>query len=278
MLQKETLGSEKSQVPFFAGRFKAASEFYTTGRPTYPVLLSRRVAALVGLTSSDAVLDLGTGPGFLAIDFAPLARSVTAVEPAAEMLAVAQANVAKAGVAVRLIHARAEELTQEVGRFKLATIGRAFHWLDRKKSLSILDGLLEVGGAVVLFGERYPEVPANAWQPEFQALIDSYSTADPARPLIHASVKHETVLLESAFDQLERVAVLERRETSIERFVDRALSFASTWEGRPGSRSEDLAHEVRKLIGKYADARGIVNEVLEGQALVARRSRDLAAS
>jgi SAM-dependent methyltransferase len=260
-----------AETPFFPHRFKLASQYYTTGRPTYPPLLSRRVAQLVGLGREHNVLDLGTGPGFLAIDFAPLAKSVVAVDPAPEMLAAAEVNIAAAKVAVRLVRARSDELTAELGRFRLVTIGRAFHWMDRVQTLKTLDALLDEGGAVALFAERYPEVPANAWQPEFQAIVDSYSTEDPARPLIHGSVKHEAILLDSAFDQLERVAVLEQRETPVERFVDRALSFASTWEGRPGSRVEDLAHEIRRSVAKHADASGIVREVLEGHALVARR-------
>ena len=72
------------QTRYFPERFKVASQFYTTGRPTYPPLLSRRVAALVGVGKLDSVLDLGTGPGFLAIDFAPLAKTVTAVDPATD--------------------------------------------------------------------------------------------------------------------------------------------------------------------------------------------------
>jgi len=60
----------------FPDRFKNPARYYTTGRPTYPKLLARRFAGLVGLTSGDDVLDLGTGPGFLALDFAPLARAV----------------------------------------------------------------------------------------------------------------------------------------------------------------------------------------------------------
>ncbi len=48
----------------FPGRFRELANFYTTGRPTYPRLLARRVAHLVGLDGSQAVLDLGTAPGF----------------------------------------------------------------------------------------------------------------------------------------------------------------------------------------------------------------------
>jgi SAM-dependent methyltransferase len=260
---------------FYPERFKDASRYYSTGRPTYPRLLAGRVASRVGVSASDDVLDLGTGPGFLAIDFAPLARAVTAVDPSPEMLEAAADNAKAAGVAIRFVRGSSYELGPELGRFKLVTIGRAFHWMDRAATLRLLDGIVAPGGGVTLFGESYPDVPANGWRTRFQAIIDSYSTDDPARPKIRASASNEAVLLESSFDHLERVSVLETRRTPLERFVDRALSFASTWHGRPGSREQDLAREIREAIAPHADAEGRVKEVLEGHALIARRSRDL---
>jgi len=263
---------------YYPERFTIASRYYTTGRPTYPRLLSRRVADLVGLSGGN-VLDLGTGPGFLAIDFAPLAKAVTAVDPSPEMLAAAVRNAEQAGVRIQFVKGSSYELGPQLGRFKLVTIGRAFHWMDRAPTLEALDRLVDAGGAVALFAESYPDVPANAWRQEFQAIIDSYSTEDPARPQIRAAPQHEAVLLSSPFDHLERISVLEPRRTPVERFVDRALSFASTWHGgRPGSREEDLAVEIRDAIRRRADADGTVLEVLEGQALIARRSKDLVAN
>jgi SAM-dependent methyltransferase len=238
-------------------------------------LLAGRVASLVGVSAREDVLDLGTGPGFLAIDFAPLARAVTAVDPSEEMLSAAAENARAAGAQVRFVRGSSYELGPHLGRIKLVTIGRAFHWMDRPATLTALDALIEPGGGVSLFGESYPEVPENAWRKAFQDSIDAYSTEDPARPKIRASASNESVLLDSSFDHLERISVLERRRTPVERFVDPALSFASTWHGRAGSREEDLASEIRGIIQPYADAEGLVREVLEGHALIARRTRDL---
>ena len=260
---------------FYPERFKDASRYYTTGRPTYPQLLATRVAQRVSVSRNDDVLDLGTGPGFLAIDFAPLARAVTGVDPSLDMLSAATANANAAGLDIRFVRGSSYELGPHLGRFKLVTIGRAFHWMDRPATLALLEALVEAGGGVALFGETYPDVPANAWRPAFQATIDSYSTDDPARPKIRAAASHESVFLDSSFDHLERVSVLEPRRTPIERLVDRALSFASAWHGRPGSREQDLAGEIRRVVAPYADGEGLVHEVLEGHALIARRSRDL---
>src|SRR4051794_17234335 len=97
------------RVLFYPERFKDASRYYSTGRPTYPKLLAERVAALVGLSRQRAVLDLGTGPGFLAIDFAPLARAVTAVDPSPEMLAIAAENAVRAGARIDFVRGSSYE-------------------------------------------------------------------------------------------------------------------------------------------------------------------------
>ncbi len=258
----------------FPGRFRGVADYYTTGRPTYPRLLARRVAQLVGLTGLQTVLDLGTGPGFLALDFHPFASNVIAVDPEPQMLNAARRNAAKAGKAIDFVLGSASDLGPQFGRLHLVTIGRAFHWMDRPRTLETLDALVEPGGGVALFQESYPPVPANDWHPAFQEILDHYGAEDPARDRTHANKDHETVLLSSTFAHLERISVLEPRRTSVEHLVDRALSYARVWEGRPGSRLKDMALEVRDALTPYT-TNGSVREVLEGTALIARRPAEV---
>lgn len=262
------------QNVIFPERFKNPARYYTTGRPTYPKLLARRVADLVRLTQQDALLDLGTGPGFLAIDYAPLVGEVVAVDPAEEMLAAARENAERAQVKVRFVRGSSFQLPTGIGPFKLVTMGRSFHWMDREKTLAGLDPLIVSRGAIALFGENYPALPENAWYPAFRSLLDSYSKDDPAQPRTRNLSPHEVVLHAGGFDHLERISVFEARRTSIEHLVDRALSFGAAWDGRPGSREHDLAGEVRELVSKSARD-GFVDEVIEGQALIGFRSRDV---
>jgi len=258
----------------FPGRFRDLADFYTTGRPAYPPLLAKRVADLVGLDQSKTVLDLGTGPGFLALDFYPFAGKVIGVDPETEMLRVARRNAAAAGTAIEFIEGSSNDLGPRFGRLHLVTIGRAFHWMDRRRTLEALDALIEPAGAVALFHESYPSVPANDWHATFQEILDHYGAEDPARERTHRNKDHEAVLLDSPFSHLERVAVLEKRQTSIEHIVDRSLSYGRAWHGRPGSRLKDMALEVRDALVPYVK-NGCVLEVLEGTALIARRPGDV---
>ncbi len=256
----------------FPGRFRRLADVYARGRPPYPALLARRVAAFLGLDGSQDVLDLGTGPGFLAIDFHPFARRVVGVDPEPEMLRVAAEMAHRNGTDIAFIQGSSATIGPELGRFRAVTIGRAFHWMDRHATLEALDAIIEPGGAVVLFSESYPSVPANDWHPKFRTILDVHAMDDPARDILTHGKDHETVLLTSAFSHLERISVLERRATPLESMVDRALSFARAWDGRPGPRADQLVQEIRSALTPFLvdDA---VNEVIEGTALIARRPR-----
>jgi SAM-dependent methyltransferase len=253
-------------------RFRHASRYYTTGRPTYPKLLIERVVDLIGLRHEDRVLDLGTGPGFLAFDFASYAGDIMAIDPSPDMLEVARVNAAQTGADVIFFEASSEDLEPSYGRFHLVTIGRAFSWMDRTDTLQRLDELIDPDGAVVLFTDKTPDVPANAWAPAFRKIREKYASLDENRAETRvAAQSNESFLFASPFNNVERLCVSERRATPVERLVDRILSFGSTWTRADATRAQAVDREVRSALAPYA-IDGIIHEVIEGEAIVARRS------
>jgi len=161
-----------------------------------------------------------------------------------------------------------------LGLFRLVTIGRAFHWMDREATLRRLEKIVEPEGAIALFGDRHPQVPDNSWCPVFDEIIDRYAADDAARTTRRGAgwLRHEAVLLDSAFCFLERFSVIERRRTSLASFVDRALSISSVSRDRIGPRADDLALEVNAAMARFAQE-GTIVEVVESEALVARREQ-----
>ena len=106
----------------------------------------------------------------------------------------------------------------------------------------------------------------------YDQLIDRYAEGDAERTTRRAPgwLKHEAVLLDSPFPNLERLSIIERRRTPLERFVDRALSLSSVSHGRIGARADDLVREVGEMMVPFAKD-GLVAEVVESKALIARR-------
>ena len=129
-------------------RFQTTVPYYTRYRLGYPDLLIQRVIAQVGLARGDAVMDLGCGPGLVAIPFARAGMAVMGVDPEPAMLEAAKAAAAEAGVALDLRQGSSFDLPRGIGPFKLVTMGRSFLWMDREATLKALDGLVTPDGAV----------------------------------------------------------------------------------------------------------------------------------
>src|SRR5262252_396213 len=129
------------------GRFATTALFYEELRPPYPPEFFSEVARQLKLSRQHALIDLGTGPGLLALGFAPYVGRMTGVDPEAAMLAAARESAARAGRDVTLIQSKAEDLSEDIGRFDLVTIGRALHWMDRAKLPGLFARLVAPGGA-----------------------------------------------------------------------------------------------------------------------------------
>jgi SAM-dependent methyltransferase len=254
-------------------RFRSAAPYYLSGRPPYSSLLVRRVVELCALNSTHRILDLGSGPGQLAMAFAPSVREVTALDPEPEMLVIGRRNASSGHFKIDFVQGSSYDLGPQFGRFQAATIGRAFHWMDRATTLNLLDVMIESDGAVVLFHDSHPEVPDNSWHGPYQEVIERYSADDVERQRLRSPewLKNEAILLASPFHQMERISIVERRFTAVERFTDRALSFSITSRERLGAKAEDMSSEVRELMANFA-VEGVVTEVVESTALIARRN------
>jgi ubiquinone/menaquinone biosynthesis C-methylase UbiE len=121
----------------------------------YYAPFARRIAASLSSTENEPILvDLGTGPGVLAIEvhrILPHAR-VIGVDPSAEMLEIARGNAVESGMLNfegRL--GRAEEIPIETNSVDLVFSQFSFHeWQDPAKGLSEVFRILKRGGSVVL--------------------------------------------------------------------------------------------------------------------------------
>jgi SAM-dependent methyltransferase len=186
------------------------------------------------------------------------------MDPSADMLAQASALAAGADN-IRFLAGSSYDLGPVLGWFHLVCMGRSFHWMDRVDTLGRLDRLIEPGGAIALFHDSAPEVPANAWRKIWRELRERYQS--DAGPRGHGPnwIRHEAILLESPFSRLETFGVIERRAVDVETIVRRTLSMSSTSLSRLGDRAAAMLADLRVAL---ADVR---EEVVETAALVAWR-------
>jgi SAM-dependent methyltransferase len=257
---------------FAVRRFQSAAAHYLAGRPQYPEALIARAAQMMGLESGHRLLDLGCGPGQLALAFAPRVGAVVAMDPEPVMLELARQGAA-AHPNVEVVQGGSNELGPELGRFRAVTIGRAFHWMDRPRTLLEFDSLIEPGGAVALFGEEHPDLPENARIREYGELLQAWSKDDSSHVIRGGGGGYEptiSILLASPFSRLERITVIHRAPLTLEVLIDRALSLSSTSRARLGDKADELIAELTAKMQVWEE-RGPMEEILASQALIAWR-------
>ena len=136
------------------GRFATTAALYEQFRPPYSPEFFRAVVERLRLGKQHALIDLGTGPGLIALGFAPYVGRIVGVDPEPAMLEVAGRAADRAGHDLALIESAAEALPREVGSFDVVTIGRALHWMDRDLIGPLLERLVAPGGVVLVCSAR----------------------------------------------------------------------------------------------------------------------------
>lgn len=139
--------------------FLGSAPYYRRGRLPYAPGLAGAVAEELALDGRGRLLDVGCGPGIVALELAPLFAEVVGLDPDSGMLAEARRQAGAAGVAARTswVRARAEELPMDLGTFTAVTFGQSFHWMDRDKVAATVLGMLEPGGAFLQIADLKTE-------------------------------------------------------------------------------------------------------------------------
>jgi ubiquinone/menaquinone biosynthesis C-methylase UbiE len=259
-------------IPHEPRRFQSTVAFYERYRLGYPARLIARVAGLAGLKADDAVLDLGTGTGMLATGFARLGMTVTAMDPEPDMLAATEAAAKAAGVTVTLQQGSSYDLTPQLGPFRLVTMGRSFHWMDRAATLDMLDRIVTPDGGVALFHDTHPPVEENGWFKLLRDVQDKYGRA-AAEHVVERRGGHrryEPFLFASAFTHLDGLSVTIRRTLTEEEIVGRAFSMSTCSPQRLGARQEEFAAQLTAALRELSPD-GKFTEVAELVAVLARR-------
>jgi SAM-dependent methyltransferase len=152
---------------------KAAAD-YARHRQGFPPQLFDRLGALgIGLPGQ-RVLDLGTGTGLLARDFARRGCWVTGLDPSEAMIVEARRADQAAGPSVDYIVGRAEATGLPGAAYDVVSAGTCWHWFDRRVAAREARRLLQPAGRLVLAHLDWQFLPGNVVDAT-QAVIDKFA-------------------------------------------------------------------------------------------------------
>jgi ubiquinone/menaquinone biosynthesis C-methylase UbiE len=265
--------------------FGGSSGFYDRGRVPYPPGLRDAFAAVADLRGSPRLIDVGCGPGTVALRLAGLFTEVVGVDADRGMIdeairAAALQNLTNA----QWFHLRAEELPAALGSFRYATFAQSFHWMDRELVAARVFGMLEPGGAFVHVGGQEIETPSPK-QPLPHPLppaedirqLKQYYLGPETRAgqgvLRHGTPGNEWEILRAAgFETPVTTRVPGRHllERTVDDIVAQVFSLSSSAPHLFGDQLADLEHELREYLTAASD-KGLFSEQVPDLALVLYR-------
>jgi len=253
--------------------FRSTVPYYARHRLGYPDALIRLVIERAGLQWGDTVLDLGCGPGLLAIPFAKAQMRVRAMDPEPDMIAAAKEAAQKAMAVIDFREGSSFDLHEGAGPFKLVAMGRSFHWMDRRQTLRILGQIVVPDGAVAIFADHHPKTAENRWREVVREICERYGgnySQWRRRRRDPEFRSHESLLLDSAFSRVEEVSVFARNRLSADDIVGRALSLSATSPEKLGARLDDFKEDLRAELLKLSPG-GAFTEIAQIGASIAKR-------
>jgi SAM-dependent methyltransferase len=185
--------------------FDTVAADYDRHRPTYPDALIDRACEMAGLAAGDRVLEIGCGTGQLTRSLVARGLHVTAVEPGANLAALA-ARASEGPGEVEVVNRRFEDARLDA-QFPAAFSASAFHWIDPDVSWRKAARSLTPGGVLVLI--QYIGVQDERTAADIDALMSALAAAAP--------------------ETAERWPPLRDRETIVSGVEDRRKNVSDAW-------------------------------------------------
>lgn len=194
--------------------FAGTAWYYSRYRAPYPDKLFDLITSRFGLDGLGRLLDVGCGTGEIAIPMRKMFEEVLALDASTEMIEEARRNHQRGkGANIRWLVMPAEEVSPELGSFRLVTFGSALHWMNRDLVLQRCREILVDDGGIATFGMSSIWGGTATWERAVVEVIQRWlgekrqhgSFAEDPR-------RHEDVLADSAFVRLE-IGALRSRST-----------------------------------------------------------------
>ena len=248
--------------------FAGAAAYYVRGRVPYAPGLADTLSATLARDGRGRLLDLGCGPGVVALSLAHLFDAVVGLDPDSGMLAEAARIADQRSIRnVTWVCLRAEDLPAELGSFRVVTLAASFHWMDRPRVAATLRSMLGAGGAAVQVdapayrppdgtargelgsGLQHPSPPTDA----IEELVRRYLGPDrrAGRGIRNTSPDGEDAVFQGAgFAPAETVIVPDGRELvrTVDDVVATVFSSSSSTPHLFGERTPAFEQELRGLL------------------------------
>ncbi len=153
--------------------FNEVSAEYNTARPGYPPKVIDTILKYAKLPKNAKILEIGCGTGQATKFFAERGYRITAVDISANIVAIAQKNLARFKN-VKFIVNSFEDAALTQNSFDIIIAAQSFHWIEPARGFAKINQLLKPGGVLALFW-NLTEYNKTTWLAKIKKLFAAYS-------------------------------------------------------------------------------------------------------
>lgn len=230
--------------------FASTEQHYLRLRPGYPAVLLDHLAAI----ATGPILDLGSGPGVVALELAQRGCRVIAADPNLAMLNSGRRAAKHQGLDIEWRHADSGQLHKLRDLVPLGGVvmADAFHWMDRESCLNAVNGLIRPNGWVAVMGSRAAGTSKPWWDVLLDRIRDHHlgarRAAGPGAVYQEQPRDHESVLRDSPFSRIVALRADHRVCYTRDELVALQYTHAFSSPEVLGARQDAFEHDVRRTL------------------------------
>lgn len=268
--------NSKYDISLFSGTY----EYYAEYRPNIPGEVVRIIVEYFNIKLGDRILDIGCGTCKMAIAMDGKYDEMVCLDSDPEMLKQAKREIERMNLKqkITLVNCSAEELIKrrnELGNFKIATICRAFHWMNQTKVLTDLDSLIREDGGIAIIDDRSVWTGEEDWQRAVKRVVQKYlgeerragkgTFKEPTEPW-------EKIFSRSAFSivVLKEVPII--RTWNVESIIGWLFSSSFARPEYFGDQIENFKKDINETLLSL-NPKGVFNECAHFKLLLASRPK-----
>jgi ubiquinone/menaquinone biosynthesis C-methylase UbiE len=256
--------------------FTGMGELYDRARPAYPPALFRQLDDHFNFSVGQTTLEIGCGTGKATEHLAARGLTVTGIDIAPDLLAIAEAKLKS--WKVRLLQSSFEDFRAPDASFDYILAAAAFHWIDPAIAFKKTRLLLKENGAVILiwtirrdadsaeraaidrlYGKYAPSLLARPWQETGPAAGISQTAYNETRAMLEKGV------IQGWFRKLKTFTVHREQIYTTEDY----LSLLDTYSDHKRLKPEERTHLYAALKTFINEAGGMITIPYDCVALTA---------
>ena len=234
-------------------RFGKQALDYERYRPRYPKSLFDDIITIAGVVPGAKAIEIGAGTGIATESLVERDLAVIAIEPSAEMAAIAKAKLADRA---QIFVGRFEDYLTP-GSVQLVASFNAWHWVDPTMAVDRIAELIESNGFLALI---WTEVVSWGQDPFEDRLADVFGHLWEKR-LDHVDGSLQPIRDDLRFDEIQV------RHHVFERSLD-AADFVAVTKTYGGHRTDEQYESIARVI---EDDFGVIKKVEDATLYTSRR-------